>query len=160
MNLDSSIFVAGHRGLEGSAIFRILQKMGYTQLLSRSKQELDLVNGAAVEAFFQQNRTEYVFLAAAKVGGIIANNDFPGEFIYQNLAIQNNVIDCADRYGAKKLLFLGSGCIYPKFAEIPIQESSLLTGTLEPTNEPYAIAKIAGLRTCQAHTKQYGWPTV
>ena len=160
MNIDSSIFVAGHRGLAGSAILRMLQEMGYTQLITRTKQELDLVNGAAVEAFFRENRPEYVFLAAAKVGGIIANNDFPAEFIHQNLAIQNNVIDCAYRYGAKKLLFLGSACIYPKFAEIPIRESSLLTGTLEPTNEPYAIAKIAGLRTCQAYTKQYGWPTV
>jgi GDP-L-fucose synthase len=115
---------------------------------------------SAVDSFFITHRPEYVFLAAAKVGGISANHDFPADFIYQNLVIQNNVIDSAFRNGTKKLLFLGSVCIYPKFAEMPIQESSLLTGLLEPTNEPYAIAKIAGLKTCQAYTKQYGWPTV
>jgi len=160
MQRDSSIFIAGHRGLAGNATFQALEKAGYTNLLARTRTELDLMDRVAVDAFFAATRPEYVFLAAAKVGGIAANNDYPADFIYQNLVIQNNVIDSAYRNGAKKLLFLGSVCIYPKFAEMPIREESLLTGELEPTNQWYAIAKIAGLKTCQAYTKQYGWPTI
>lgn len=160
MNQDSIIFVAGHRGLAGGAIYQSLLQQGYKNVITRTRAELDLTDRSAVDTFFKAEHPEYVFLAAAKVGGIAANNDFPADFIYQNLAIQNNVIDSAYRNGTRKLLFLGSVCIYPKFAEMPIQESSLLTGLLEPTNEPYAIAKIAGLKTCQAYTRQYGWPTV
>ncbi len=160
MTEASTIFVAGHLGLAGSAIHRALREGGYRNILTRTRADLDLTDRPAVDAFFAANRPEYVFLAAAKVGGIAANNDYPAEFIYQNLAIQNNVIDSAYRHGVKKLLFLGSVCIYPKFAEMPIREESLLTAPLEPTNQWYAIAKIAGLMTCQAYTKQYGWPTI
>ncbi len=160
MTEASTIFVAGHLGLAGSAILRALRAGGYRNILTRTRAELDLTDRPAVDSFFTANRPEYVFLAAAKVGGIAANNDYPAEFIYQNLAIQNNVIDSAYRHGVKKLLFLGSVCIYPKFAEMPIREESLLTAPLEPTNQWYAIAKIAGLMTCQAYTKQYGWPTI
>jgi GDP-L-fucose synthase len=154
------VFVAGHRGLVGSALVRRLRREPDTHLLLRSRQELDLTNQAAIEAFFTQEKPEQVYLAAAKVGGILANDTRPAEFIAQNLAIQNNVIDAAYRHGTKKLLFLGSSCIYPKNAPQPMPESSLLTGPLEPTNEWYAIAKIAGLKMGQAYRKQYGFDAI
>ncbi len=153
---NSKIYVAGHRGLVGSAILRRLEKEGYTNFLLRTSVELDLRNQAAVAEFFQKERPEYVFLAAAKVGGIVANNTYPAEFIYDNLMIQSNVIHQAYLTGVKKLLFLGSTCIYPKLAPQPIKEEYLLTGELEPTNEPYAIAKIAGIKMCQSYNRQYG----
>ncbi|MGB6408286.1 MAG: GDP-L-fucose synthase [Planococcus donghaensis] len=156
MNLESKIYVAGHRGLVGSAIVRNLQENGYRNLVFRTSKELDLTNSNQVDAFFQEQRPDYVFLAAAKVGGIVANNDYPAEFIRDNLMIQTNVIDAAHRNGVKKLLFLGSTCIYPRLAEQPMKEDSLLTGELEPTNEPYAIAKIAGIKMCQSYNRQYG----
>lgn len=157
MDSRSRIFVAGHRGLVGSALVRQLLRGGYQNLILRERRELDLCRQSAVEAFFEQERPEYVFLAAARVGGILANQNFAADFIRDNLTIQTNVIDAAWRYGARKLEFLGSSCIYPKFAAQPIQEESLLTGSLEPTNEPYAIAKIAGIRMAQAYRKQYGF---
>lgn len=160
MDKSSSIFVAGHRGLVGSAIARRLSAEGYSRLILRTKAELDLTRQAAVEAFFAGERPEYVFLAAAKVGGILANSTRPAEFIAENLAIQGNVIDAAYRNGAKKLLFLGSSCIYPKFAPQPIREESLLEGALEPTNEWYAIAKIAGIKMAQAYRAQYGFSAI
>lgn len=156
MQLDSRIFVAGHRGLVGSAIVRELQAQGYTQIITRSRDELDLRDMAAVEKFFATNRPEYVVLAAAKVGGIYANNTYRADFLYENLAIQNAVIYNAYKHGVKKLLFLGSSCIYPKFAPQPILESALLTSELEYTNEPYAIAKIAGIKLCESFSLQYG----
>ena len=156
MNKNSKIYIAGHRGMAGSAILRRLQKEGYTNLVCRTSQELDLRNQQAVADFFSQEKPEYVFLAAAKVGGILANNTYKADFIYENLAIQNNVIHQSYKHAVKKLLFLGSSCIYPKFAPQPIKEEYLLTGTLEPTNEPYAIAKIAGIKMCQAYREQYG----
>lgn len=156
MRKDARIYVAGHHGLVGSAIVRRLQSEGYTNLLTRSRSELDLTCRAAVDTFFAQEQPEYVFLAAAKVGGILANDTYPADFIRDNLQIQVNVIDAAHRYGVKKLLFLGSSCIYPKFAPQPIKEEYLLTGALEPTNEAYAIAKIAGIEMCQAYHRQYG----
>ena len=156
MNLDSKIYVAGHRGLVGSAITRNLQDNGYTNLVFRTSQELDLTKRDQVDAFFEEEQPDYVFLAAAKVGGIVANNDFPAEFIRDNLMIQTNVIDAAYQNGVQKLLFLGSTCIYPKLAAQPMREDSLLTGELEPTNEPYAIAKIAGIKMCQSYNRQYG----
>ncbi len=156
MNLESKIYVAGHRGLVGSAIVRNLEKSGYTNLVMRTSKELDLTNCQQVDQFFSQHQPEYVFLAAAKVGGIVANNDYPADFIRDNLMIQTNVIDAAYRNGVKKLLFLGSTCIYPRLAEQPMREDSLLTGELEPTNEPYAIAKIAGIKMCQSYNRQYG----
>jgi len=151
-----SIFVAGHRGLAGGAILRELQAAGYANLLTRPRAEVDLGNRESVREFFSQERPVLVVVAAAKVGGIKANNDFPVEFLLENLKIQNNVIEAAADFGARKLLFLGSSCIYPKFAAQPIEESSLLTGALEPTNEPYALAKIAGIKLCQAYARQYG----
>ena len=160
MNLDSRIYVAGHRGLVGSAIVRRLQADGATNLILRAHDELDLVDQAAVEAFFATERPEYVFLAAAKVGGIHANSTYPAEFIHNNLAIQTNVIHNAWKHGAKKLLFLGSSCIYPRDCPQPIKEEYLLTGPLEPTNEWYAIAKIAGLKMCQAYHQQYGFNAI
>jgi len=160
MNLDSRIYVAGHRGLVGSAIVRRLQADGATNLILRAHDELDLVDQAAVEAFFATERPEYVFLAAAKVGGIHANSTYPAEFIHDNLAIQTNVIHNAWKHGAKKLLFLGSSCIYPRDCPQPIKEEYLLTGPLEPTNEWYAIAKIAGLKMCQAYRQQYGFNAI
>jgi GDP-L-fucose synthase len=160
MNLDSRIYVAGHRGLVGSAIVRRLQADGVTNLILRAHDELDLVDQAAVEAFFATERPEYVFLAAAKVGGIHANSTYPAEFIHDNLAIQTNVIHNAWKHGAKKLLFLGSSCIYPRDCPQPIKEEYLLTGPLEPTNEWYAIAKIAGLKMCQAYRQQYGFNAI
>lgn len=156
MNKSSKIFVAGHNGLVGSAIVRNLQAAGYDNLLLRSRADLDLCEQTAVRDFFQQETPEYVFLAAAKVGGIIANSTWPADFIYENLAIQNNVIHSAWENGVKRLLFLGSSCIYPKFAPQPMREEYLLTGELEPTNEPYAVAKIAGIKMCQAYNRQYG----
>jgi GDP-L-fucose synthase len=160
MNRSSRIFVAGHRGLVGGALVRRLQSGGYTELLLRERGELDLTDQAAVEQFFAAHRPEYVVLAAAKVGGIHANSSAPADFIQDNIVIQANVIGCAHRHGARKLLFLGSSCIYPKHAPQPIREDSLLTGPLEPTNEWYAIAKIAGLKTCQALRRQYGWDAI
>ena len=153
---NAKIYIAGHRGLVGSAILRKLQSEGYTNIITRTHAELDLTRQADVESFFEQERPEYVFLAAAKVGGILANNTYPADFIYINLMIQTNVIHAAWEYGVKKLLFLGSSCIYPKFAPQPMKEEYLLTGELEPTNEPYAVAKIAGIKMCQAYNRQYG----
>jgi len=156
MNLDSKIFVAGHRGLVGSAIVRVLQKQDYTNLITRTRQELELLDNLAVKTFFAQEKPEYVFLAAAKVGGIMANNTYPADFIYQNLVVQNNVIHNAYLVGVKKLLFLGSSCIYPRNCPQPIKEEYFMTGPLEPTNEAYAMAKIAGIVMCQSYNKQYG----
>ena len=156
MEKNAKIYVAGHRGMVGSAIFRKLQVEGYTNLVIRSSQELDLRNQQAVADFFTAEKPDYVFLAAAKVGGIVANNTYRADFLYENLAIQNNVIHQAYLHGVKKLLFLGSSCIYPKLAPQPLKEEYLLTGLLEPTNEPYAIAKIAGIKLCDAYRDQYG----
>jgi GDP-L-fucose synthase len=153
---DSNIYVAGHHGLAGSAIWRTLERRGYRNLIGKRSRELDLCDSRAVEDFFASVRPEYVFLAAAKVGGIKANNDFPGQFLFKNLAIQNNVIDAARRHGVRKLLFLGSSCIYPRMAPQPLKEEYLLSGPLEPTNQWYAIAKIAGIKLCQAYRRQYG----
>jgi GDP-L-fucose synthase len=160
MQSTAPIFVAGHRGLVGGAIYRKLQAEGYTNLISRSREALNLCDPLAVDAFFAHERPEYVFLAAAKVGGIFANDAYPVDFLQDNLRIQTNLIESAHRHGAQKLLFLGSSCIYPKFAEQPIREESLLTGPLEPTNEWYAIAKIAGIKLCQAYRKQYGFNAI
>jgi len=157
---ETKIYVAGHRGLVGSAIVRALQKKGYDNLLLKTSAELDLRNQAAVDEFFATEQPEYVFLAAAKVGGIYANDTFPADFIRDNLQIQTNVIDAAWRNGVKRLLFLGSSCIYPKLAPQPMPESCLLTGELEPTNAWYAIAKIAGIKMCQAYHKQYGFDAI
>jgi len=153
---NSSIYIAGHRGMVGSAIVRNLKKRGFENLILKTSSELDLRNQAAVNAFFEKEKPEYVFLSAAKVGGIVANNTFRGEFIYENLMIQSNVIHAAWKNGVKKLLFLGSSCIYPKMCEQPIKEEYLLNGFLESTNEPYAIAKIAGLKMCESYRRQYG----
>ncbi|WYD79858.1 MAG: GDP-L-fucose synthase [Candidatus Electrothrix gigas] len=157
---NATIYVAGHRGLVGSALCRTLTEQGCTKILTRTHTELDLTNQAAVRTFFADNQPEYVFLAAAKVGGIHANDSFPADFIRDNLLIQTNIIDAAHQCGSKKLLFLGSSCIYPKFAPQPMQEEHLLTGELEPTNEWYAIAKIAGIKMCQAYHKQYGFNAI
>ena len=156
MNKDSKIYVAGHRGLVGSAIYRKLESEGYTNLVARTSKELDLRNPTEVNRFFDEEHIEYVFLAAAKVGGIVANNEYPADFIRDNLMIQTNVIDASYRTNVKKLLFLGSTCIYPKMAPQPLKEEYLLTGVLEPTNEPYAIAKIAGIKMCESYNRQYG----
>jgi GDP-L-fucose synthase len=153
---SDKIFIAGHRGLVGSAIVRRLRVLGFDNLLLRTRQELDLADAAAVREMFLAERPAHVFFAAAKVGGILANNSFPADFIRDNLLIQLNVIDAAYQAKVEKMLFLGSSCIYPKFAEQPIREESLLTGALEPTNEPYAVAKIAGIVTCQSFNRQYG----
>ena len=160
MNPDSLIYVAGHRGLVGAAIVRRLQGAGFHNLLLRTHAELDLTRQAEVEAFFAQHRPEYVFLAAAKVGGILANDSRPAEFLRDNLSIQTHIIDAAYRHGTRKLLFLGSSCIYPKHAPQPMSEGCRLTGPLEPTNEWYAIAKIAGLKMCQAYRRQYGFNAI
>ncbi|GAB3355387.1 GDP-L-fucose synthase [Lysobacter tyrosinilyticus] len=160
MQLDARIFVAGHRGLVGGAIVRNLQAKGYRNLLLAGRAQLDLRDRASVEAFFEANKPDYVFLAAAKVGGIHANNTYPAEFLFENLQIQDNVIDAAYRHGSTKLTFLGSSCIYPKLAPQPIKEEYLLTGALEPTNEWYAIAKIAGIKLCQAYRRQYGFNAI
>lgn len=160
MNKAAPIFVAGHRGLAGSAIVRELRRLGYDNLQLRDRNALDLRSQSDVDAFFAEERPEYVILAAARVGGIRANNAYPADFIRDNLQIQTNVIDAAWRNGARKLCFLGSSCIYPKFAEQPIHEDALLTGSLEPTNEWYAVAKIAGLKLCQAYRRQYGFNAI
>ncbi len=157
---DSLIYVAGHRGLVGSAIVRRLQLSGYRRVVTRMRGELDLTVQAEVNRFFDEERPEFVFLAAAKVGGILANSTYPGEFIRENLLIQTHVIDAAYRYGIKRLLFLGSSCIYPKHAPQPMREEYLLTGSLEPTNEPYAVAKIAGIKMCQSFHRQYGFDAI
>ena len=157
---DSRIYVGGHRGLVGSAIYRRLRRDGYENLITRTRDEVDLCNQPAVNRMFEEERPEYVFLAAAKVGGILANNTYPAEFIRSNLLVQMNVIDAAWRFGAKKLIFLGSSCIYPKFAPQPIREEYLLSGELEPTNEPYAVAKIAGIKMAQAYRRQHGFNAI
>ena len=160
MKPDSRIYVAGHRGLVGAAIVRRLRAAGFGNLLLRERGELDLTRQGPVEDFFRSARPEYVFLAAARVGGIRANDTHPAEFLHDNLAIQTNVIDAAYRSGVANLLFLGSSCIYPKLAPQPLREDYLLTGALEPTNEWYAIAKIAGLKMCQAYRRQYGFDAI
>ena len=156
MQQTDKIYIAGHKGMVGSAIYRKLQAMGFTNFVTRSSAELDLRNQAAVADFFATEQPDYVFLAAAKVGGIWANNTYRADFLYDNIMIQSNVIHEAYKNKVKKLMFLGSSCIYPKFAEQPLKEAYLLTGTLEPTNEPYAIAKIAGIKMCDAYRSQYG----
>lgn len=156
MDIDSKIFIAGHNGLVGSAIKRELEKLGFTNLICKNRSQLDLKDSSQVESFFKNKDIEYVFLAAAKVGGILANNTYRADFLYENLLIQNNIIFNAYKYGVKKLLFLGSSCIYPKNAKQPISENELLTSELEYTNEPYAIAKIAGIKLCESFNIQYG----
>lgn len=156
MDADSRIYVAGHRGLVGSAIERELRRLGYRNIITRTHAELDLANAPRVQAFFAQERPEYVFLAAAKVGGILANNTYPADFLRDNLQIQLNVIEASRQAGVKRLLFLGSSCIYPKLCPQPIKEEYLLTGPLEPTNRPYALAKIAGIEMCWSYNRQYG----
>jgi GDP-L-fucose synthase len=156
MQKDSIIYIAGHRGMVGSAIARYLEAKGFSNLIFRTSKELDLRNHEAVFDFFETEKPEYVFLAAAKVGGIVANNTYRADFIYENLSIQNNVIHNAYKHQVKKLMFLGSSCIYPKLAPQPLKEEYLMTGLLEPTNEPYAIAKIAGIKMCEAYRSQYG----
>jgi GDP-L-fucose synthase len=153
---DSKIFVAGHRGMVGSAIVRALASQGFSQILNRPRAELDLLNRSAVRAFFEKERPEFVIDAAARVGGIVANSEKPVEFLLENLTLQNNLIEAAADFGCAKLLFLGSSCIYPKLAPQPIREDALLTGPLEPTNDAYAIAKIAGIKLCQAYAREYG----
>lgn len=160
LNKQAQIFVAGHRGLVGSALVRQLQAQGYSNLLLLDRRELDLTQQEAVKQFFADAKPEYVFLAAAKVGGILANDSYPAEFLHDNLVMQSNIIDAAYRNGVRKLLFLGSSCIYPKHAPQPMPEDCLLTGPLEPTNEWYAIAKIAGLKMCQAYRRQYGFNAI
>lgn len=156
VNKNSKIYIAGHRGMVGSAIKRRLEKDGFTNIVTRTSKQLDLRRQSKVEAFFKKEQPEYVFLAAAKVGGILANDTFRGEFLYDNLMIQTNIIHASYLFGVKKLMFLGSSCIYPKMAPQPLTEDALLTGPLEPTNEPYAIAKIAGIKLCDAYRSQYG----
>ena len=160
MDSESKIFVAGHRGLVGSAIVRVLKERGYTNILTRTRDELDLLNQKKVLDFFDSEKPEYVFDAAAKVGGIHANDTYSADFIYENIQIQTNLIHSAWEFGVKKFLFLGSVCIYPKYAEVPVREESLLTGHLEPTNDAYAIAKISGIKMLQAYYKQYGMKSV
>ena len=156
MKPDSKIYVAGHRGLAGSAITRRLMVGGYSNIIRRTHAELDLADQKTVRAFFESEKPEYVILAAGKVGGIYANNTYPAEFIYQNLMMECNVIHASFEYKVRKLLFLGSSCIYPKYAPQPMKEEHLLSGILEPTNEPYAIAKIAGIKMCASYNRQYG----
>ena len=160
MDSNAKIYVAGHRGLVGSAIVRRLKELGYVDIITASRQECDLTNPDAVHEFFYYEKPDYVFDAAAKVGGIYANDTYSADFIYENLMIQNNLIHASHCYGVKKFLFMGSVCIYPKYAETPVKEESLLTGHLEPTNEAYAIAKIAGIKMCQAYYKQHGMKSV
>jgi GDP-L-fucose synthase len=160
MDSESKVYVAGNTGLVGSAIVRMLHMKGYTNILSTPSSHWDLRRQEDVERFFRINEPEYVYLAAAKVGGIGANKDYPGHFIYDNLMIQSNIIHAARKFGVKKLLFLGSSCIYPKFATQPIREDQLMTGSLEPTNDAYAIAKIAGIKMCQAYREQYGFNAI
>lgn len=156
MNKDSIIYVAGHNGMVGSAIVRDLQKKGFTNIITQNRKELNLLNQNEVDSFFEKNKPEYVFLAAAKVGGIIGNRESPADFIYENLMVESNVIHASYKSKVKKLLFLGSSCIYPKFAPQPMTEGVLLSGVLEPTNEYYAVAKIAGIKLCEAYRRQYG----
>ena len=156
MKKDSKIYVAGHNGMVGNAIVRNLMDSGYNNIITRSRTQLDLTNQNQVKYFFENEKPEYVFLAAAKVGGIKSNNDFKGDFIYQNLMIQTNIIQSSYESGVKKLLFLGSSCIYPKLSPQPIKEEYLLSGYLEPTNDAYSIAKIAGIKMCQSFNQQYG----
>lgn len=156
MDKNSKIYVAGHKGLVGSAVTRLLEKQGYKNLILKTRKELDLLNQQAVTEFFKKEKPEYIFLAAAKVGGIMANNNQPADFIYENLVIQTNIIHNSYLSGVKKLLFLGSSCIYPKLASQPLKEKYLLTGELEPTNKPYSISKIAGIIMCQSYNKQHG----
>ena len=156
MNRTSKIYVSGHRGMVGSTIVRRLEADGFNNIVVRTHDELDLTNQDAVNAFFKEERPDQVYLAAAKVGGIHANNTYPAEFIYQNLMMEGNAIHAAWKHGVQKLLFLGSSCIYPKLAEQPMREDTLLTASLEPTNEPYAIAKIAGIKLCESYNRQYG----
>jgi GDP-L-fucose synthase len=156
MEKSSKIYIAGHRGLVGGALVRALEVSGYSNLITKTKEELNLLDQPSVSCFFAEEKPEYVFVAAAKVGGILANDTYPADFIYENLQIQNNVIHNAHQHEVKKLLFLGSSCIYPKYSDQPISENSLLTGPLEPTNEAYAVAKIAGIKLCQNYAKQYG----
>lgn len=156
MNRDACVFVAGHRGMVGSAIVRRLQALGYRNILTRGREELDLVDQAAVNRFFAEHRIDQVYMASAKVGGIHANNTYPAEFIYENLMVEANIIHAAHCNDVQKLLFLGSSCIYPKYAEQPMKEEALVTGVLEPTNEPYAVAKIAGIKLCESYNRQYG----
>lgn len=153
---NQKVFVAGHRGMVGSAIVRRLQALGYENILTASRDELDLLDQAAVNGWFAEHKPDQVYIAAAKVGGIHANNSYPAEFIYQNLMIEANLIHAAHQAGVQKVLFLGSSCIYPKYAKQPMREDALLTGILEPTNEPYAIAKIAGIKLCESYNRQYG----
>jgi GDP-L-fucose synthase len=160
MNKESKIFVAGDRGLVGSAIVRTLKERGYTNIITKTRSDLDLINQYEVEEFFKNENIEYVFDAAARVGGIFANDYYSGEFIYENIQIQSNLIHYSWKYGVKKFLFLGSVCIYPKYAEVPVKEESLLTGYLEPTNDAYAVAKISGIKMLQAYNKQYGFKGV
>jgi GDP-L-fucose synthase len=160
MKKDSKIFVAGHRGLVGSAIVRTLKDRGYENIITRTRQEMDILNQQDVSNFFKEEIPEYVFDAAARVGGIYANDTFSADFIYENIQIQNNLIHNSWRYGVEKFLFLGSVCIYPKYAEVPVKEESLLTGYLEPTNDAYAVAKISGIKMLQAYRKQYGFKSV
>jgi GDP-L-fucose synthase len=155
-DLNQTVFVAGHRGMVGSAIVRRLESLGYANILTAGRDELNLLDQAAVQAYFQANKIDQVYLAAAKVGGIHANNSYPADFIYENLMIEANIVHAAHVSGVQKLLFLGSSCIYPKHAEQPMQEEALLTGILEPTNEPYAIAKIAGIKLCESYNRQHG----
>lgn len=156
MEIGAKIYIAGHKGMVGSAILRNLQKRGYTNFITRTHSELDLTSQQAVNEFFEKEKPEYVFLAAAKVGGIVANNTYPAQFFYENSMIQNNILHASYKNGVKKLMFLGSSCIYPKMAEQPMREDALLTGLLEPTNEGYAIAKISGIKMCDYYRKQYG----
>lgn len=156
MKPSDRVYVAGHNGLVGSALVRRLEDEGFSDLLLRRRAQLDLTDGKVVDRFFEEERPQYVFLAAARVGGIVANDTYPADFIRDNLRIQLNVIDAAHRYGTTKLLFLGSSCVYPKHAPQPMKEEHLLTGPLEPTNEPYAIAKIAGIKMCESYRRQYG----
>lgn len=160
MKKDSKIFVAGHRGLVGSAIVRTLIEQGYTNIITRTRQDLNLLNQNDVKDFFEEEKPEYVFDAAARVGGIYANDTYSADFIYENIQIQTNLIHNSWKYGVEKFLFLGSVCIYPKFADVPVKEESLLTGFLEPTNDAYAIAKISGIKMLQAYHKQYGFKSV
>ena len=155
-DLNQTVFVAGHRGMVGSAIVRRLRALGYANILTAGRDELNLLDQAAVQGYFQTNKVDQIYLAAAKVGGIHANNSYPADFIYENLMIEANVVHAAHTCGVQKLLFLGSSCIYPKHAEQPIKEEALLTGVLEPTNEPYAIAKIAGIKLCESYNRQHG----
>ncbi|MDI9728297.1 GDP-L-fucose synthase [Stutzerimonas stutzeri] len=155
-DLNQTVFVAGHRGMVGSAIVRRLEALGYANILTAGRDELSLLDQAAVQAYFQANRIDQVYLAAARVGGIHANNTYPADFIYENLMIEANIVQAAHASGVQKLLFLGSSCIYPKHAEQPMKEEALLTGILEPTNEPYAIAKIAGIKLCESYNRQHG----